>query len=64
MIISRTHDGTVEIAIYETDRIVIAFNRGGSCVARFTVAPEMLKGTITDIVLPSPPPIHKENSDA
>ncbi len=58
MIIAHTHDGSLEIVVYKNDHIVIVFNQGGSCVARFTIKPELFTDQLTDIVLP-PPSIEK-----
>lgn len=56
MIVTRSQDGTTEIVVYENDRIVIAFNRGGICVARIFISPDVLAGPPTDITVPAPAP--------
>ncbi len=54
MIIAHTLDRSIEIVVYQTDRIFIAFNRDGVCVTRIAVSTELLTEPLTDIVLPAP----------
>lgn len=57
MIITRSrNDQSLEVAVYENDRLVIVVNRGGRCIARFTIDPDAMTDELTDIFLPLPKP--------
>ena len=57
MITARNRDRSIEIVIYEEpSRLVIAFNRTGTCLGRITVPTEALTGPFFQIEIPTVKP--------
>ncbi len=56
MIVTRTPDGTIEVAIYQSFNgdVVIAISRAGTCLELMVIEPDELPGTLTELLLPCP----------